>query len=215
MFDEVAPRYDLVNDLAALGQDRRWRKDVVDALAPQSGELILDLAAGTGTSAEPIARHGAHVVCADLSLNMMAVGKKRHPSLQFVAGDAGSLPFADGVFDAATISFGLRNVPDVHQALTELFRVVRSNGTLVICEFSTPVNAPTRFAYKQWLRHGLPLISRLASSDTPAYSYLRESIFDWPDQRHLAQSMQEAGWTDIQWRNLTGGIVALHRATRP
>jgi demethylmenaquinone methyltransferase/2-methoxy-6-polyprenyl-1,4-benzoquinol methylase len=215
MFASVAPRYDLMNDLASLGQDRRWRVDVVDALAPQPGEVILDLAAGTGTSSVPISRAGATVISTDLTEDMVRVGRERHPEQVFVVGDAAHLPYEDGCFDAATMSFGLRNVADAAHVLTELHRVVRSGGTLVVCEFSTPTSAVMRAAYRVWLNRGMPVMAQLASSDVAAYSYLTESILAWPDQEGLAAMMEAAGWEDIQWRNLTGGVVALHRATRP
>lgn len=215
MFSGVAPRYDLTNDLASLGQDRLWRTQVADALAPQPGELILDLAAGTGESAVPIVRSGAHVIATDLTEAMVVVGRKKHPDQTFVVADALKLPYRDGVFDAATISFGLRNVCDPVQALRELQRVIRPGGTLVICEFSTPTSPIVRFLNRQWHKTALPLVSRIASSNVPAYSYLSDSIANWPDQRGVAAMLQETGWTKIQWKNLTGGIVAMHRATRP
>lgn len=215
MFAAVAPRYDLVNDLASLGLDRRWRLDVRDALDAQPGEIILDLAAGTGASSVPLAERGVTVVATDFSPTMVALGHQRHRDLTFVVGDALRLPYADAVFDAATISYGLRNVADVRTALSELRRVVRPGGTLVICESSTPPRPPMRALYRLWLRRGIPLISRLISSDAPAYTYLCDSILAWPDQRSLAELLEQAGWRAIQWRNLAGGVVALHRATRP
>jgi len=215
MFSLVAPRYDLMNDLASLGQDRHWRKGLVDALAPQRGELILDLAAGTGASSLPIAQAGARVIATDLTEAMVVVGRRRHPDHTFVVGDAEHLPYADAVFDAASMSFGLRNVEDPRQVLGELLRVVRPGGMLVVCEFSTPTSKVTRCMHRQWLNHALPALSKIASSDALAYSYLSDSILAWPDQRGLATLLEETGWQDIQWRNLTGGIVALHRATRP
>ncbi|MCL2482347.1 MAG: ubiquinone/menaquinone biosynthesis methyltransferase [Propionibacteriaceae bacterium] len=215
MFSAVAPRYDLVNDLASLGQDRRWRAAVADALKPQPGELILDVAAGTGASSAAIAQSGASVVSTDLTAGMVAVGHRRHPDQVFVVGDATNLPYADGVFDAATSSFGLRNVCDPSQALSELLRVVRSGGTLVICEFSTPTSKLMRWLNYRWLSIALPIVSTIASSNAVAYSYLSDSILEWPDQHGLAVMLEETGWKDIQWRNLTGGIVAMHRAIRP
>lgn len=215
MFDTVAPRYDLLNDLASLGQDRRWRRDVLDALAPRPGEVILDLAAGTGTSSLPIAAAGASVVPVDMSQGMVGEGRRRQPQLPFVVADGLALPFADSSFDAATISFGLRNVTDTAAALAELLRVVRPAGTLVICEFSTPTWKPFRVTYRGWLKAAIPGLAKVASSDNPAaYRYLGESILAWPDQEALATLMEEAGWVDIEWRNLTGGVVALHRARR-
>jgi len=215
MFSEVAPRYDLVNDLASLYQDRHWRSEMAAALTPQSGEIILDLAAGTGASSAPITRSGATVVSTDLTEAMVAVGKRRHPNEIFVVGDATKLPYGDAVFDAATISFGLRNVCDPGTALAELLRVVRPGGTLVICEFSRPTSAGMRLVNRTWLSIALPVVSKVASTNAVAYSYLSDSILDWPDQHGLAVMLESAGWTKIQWRNLTGGIVALHRAIRP
>jgi len=214
MFSTVAPRYDLLNDLASLGQDRHWRSAMIDALAPQPGELILDLAAGTGASSIPISRAGAAVISTDLTEAMIDVGHQRYPHHVFVVGDALDLPYSDEVFDAVTISFGLRNVYDPARVLAELLRVVRHGGSLVICEFSTPTSFITRLIHRTWLKIALPVISRL-STNAPAYSYLTDSILDWPDQRGLAVMLESAGWANIQWRNVTGGIVALHRATRP
>lgn len=214
MFDRVAARYDLVNDLLALGQTRLWRSMTVNAVDPKPGEQILDLAAGTGTSSAPFAKRGAHVVPCDFSLGMLAVGKQRLPHLDFVAGDALQLPFRDGVFDAVTISFGLRNVQDTDRALREMLRVTRPGGRLVICEFSAPVWGPFRTLYTEYLMKALPAIARKTSSNPAAYVYLAESIRAWPDQRGLADIIKTAGWTQVQWRNATGGIVAIHRATK-
>lgn len=213
MFDDVAERYDLTNDVLALGQTRLWRRAVVNAVAPIPGDLVLDLAAGTGTSSLPFAARGAQVVACDFSLGMLSVGRRRCPELSFVAGDALRLPFRDDAFDAATISFGLRNTADPLEALTELRRVVRPGGRLVVCEFSHPSVAPLATAYTDYLMRALPAVARRMSSNPDAYVYLAESIRAWPDQPSLAALMQRAGWRHVQWLNLTGGIVALHRAT--
>lgn len=212
MFDHVAPRYDLLNSLLSLGQDAAWRRATVSAVAPRPDERVLDLAAGTGTSSRPFADAGATVVPADLSLGMLAVGKQRQPDLAFVAADALHLPFADASFDAVTISFGLRNVQDTDAALAELHRVTKPGGRLVVCEFSTPTWAPFRKVYLQYLMRALPPVARLTSSNPAAYAYLAESIRAWPDQPSLADRIASAGWSDVSWRNLSGGIVALHRA---
>ncbi|HBX80814.1 MAG: demethylmenaquinone methyltransferase [Propionibacteriaceae bacterium] len=214
MFDHVAARYDLMNDLAALGQDRLWRREVVRAVEPRPGMRILDLAAGTGTSTRPFADAGATVIAADLSLGMLAVGKQRQPDLTFVAGDALALPFADGAFDVVTISFGLRNVQDTDAALRELRRVTAPGGAIVVCEFSTPTWAPFRSVYRSYLGTAMPAMAKISSSNAPAYNYLAESILAWPDQHGLAEALEAAGWRDIEWKNLSGGIVALHRGTR-
>ncbi|MFM1965652.1 MAG: hypothetical protein RL134_1377 [Actinomycetota bacterium] len=214
MFDEVAERYDLTNDVLALGQTRLWRRAVVNAVAPRPGERILDLAAGTGTSSAPLAARGASVVPCDFSLGMLTVGRRREPGLAFVAGDALRLPFGDATFDAVTISFGLRNTVDPEAALAEMARVTRPGGRLVVCEFSHPSFGPFRTLYSRYLMGALPGIARRASSNPDAYVYLAESIRAWPDQAELAVIMGRAGWHDVEWLNLTGGIVALHRGRR-
>ncbi len=213
MFDTVAKRYDLTNDILSLGQDRRWRREVLTALAPQPGERILDLAAGTGTSSQPFADAGAEVVPCDFSLGMLWVGKQARPELPFTAGDGTRLPFADGVFDAVTISFGLRNIVDPVAGLAELRRVTRKGGRLVVCEFSHPTWAPFRTVYSGYLMRALPPVARAFSSAPDAYVYLAESIRAWPDQPGLAALVERAGWRDTRWRNLSAGIVALHRAS--
>jgi demethylmenaquinone methyltransferase/2-methoxy-6-polyprenyl-1,4-benzoquinol methylase len=215
MFDAVARRYDLTNDVLSLGMDRLWRTATVRAVDPRPGELVLDLAAGTGTSSEPFDAAGARVVPCDFSLGMLTAGKARRPDLGFVAGDALRLPFADGAFDAVTISFGLRNVSRTLDALGEMLRVTRPGGRLVVCEFSRPAWAPWRTVYTEYLMRALPAVARTVASSPDAYVYLAESIRAWPDQDGLGRLMRRAGWRDVAYRNLTGGIVALHRATRP
>ncbi|OYN94058.1 demethylmenaquinone methyltransferase/2-methoxy-6-polyprenyl-1,4-benzoquinol methylase [Propionibacteriaceae bacterium ES.041] len=212
MFDRVAQRYDVMNDVMTMGQIRRWRRLVQESIDPKPGQRILDLAAGTGTSSRPLADAGALVVPTDLSLGMLRVGKEHHPDLPFLAGDALALPFADGVFDAVTISYGLRNVEHTLAALTEMRRVTRPGGRLVVAEFSTPTAAPVRLGYQQLVLRALPELAKVASSNPSAYHYLIESIRAWPDQRGLADLMVQAGWSRVEWRNLFGGVVALHRA---
>lgn len=212
MFDAVAGRYDLTNDILSLGQDRVWRRRTLEAVDPRPGQLILDLAAGTGTSSAPFAAAGASVFPTDLSLGMLAVGKRRRADFHFVAGDALALPYADACFDAVSISFGLRNVEDTAAALSELRRVTRRGGRLVICEFSSPTSRAFRSIYRNYLLAALPRIARVLSPSPSAYVYLAESILAWPDQATLAELIEAAGWTSVEWRNLSGGIVALHRA---
>jgi demethylmenaquinone methyltransferase/2-methoxy-6-polyprenyl-1,4-benzoquinol methylase len=215
MFDDVAERYDVTNDVLSLGQDRLWRRAVVRAVDALPGERVLDLAAGTATSTEPFADSGARAVACDFSLGMLRVARRRRPELSVVAGDATRLPFADGTFDAVTISFGLRNVVDHVAGLAEMLRVTRPGGRLVVCEFSSPTWAPFRTLYTGYLMRALPPVARAVSSNPDAYVYLAESIRAWPDQAGLAWRIRTAGWGDVAVRNLTGGIVALHRATRP
>ena len=215
MFDAVADRYDRTNDILSMFQDRSWRKATLDALAAEPGEVVLDLAAGTGTSAAPLADRGVRVVACDLSFGMLEVGRRRRPDVAFVAGDAQSLPFADGVFDAVTISFGLRNVPDVVAALEEMLRVTRPGGRVVVCEFSRPTNRAFRAVYDQYLAHALPRIAGVVAKESDAYTYLADTISAWPTQRELGRTMRAAGWSSVAFRNLSGGIAALHRGIRP
>jgi demethylmenaquinone methyltransferase/2-methoxy-6-polyprenyl-1,4-benzoquinol methylase len=216
MFDGVARRYDVTNTVLSGAQDRRWRKRTRQVLQLQPGQRVLDVAAGTGVSTVELRRDGCIAVACDFSLGMLRAGRARRSrrNVPFVAGDALQLPFADGVFDAVTISFGLRNVADVPRALAEFARVVRPGGRLVVCEFSRPVFAPFRALYLNYLMRALPWIARKVSSNPDAYVYLAESIRAWPGQAELARTIAAAGWRDVRYRNLTGGIVALHVAER-
>ncbi|GCD94018.1 demethylmenaquinone methyltransferase [Embleya hyalina] len=215
MFDAVAARYDLTNTVLSMGQDRSWRKAVARAVDARPGERVLDLAAGTGTSSLPFRDAGADVVPCDFSVGMLREGKRRHPELAFTAGDATRLPFRDATFDAVTISFGLRNVNDTEGALREMLRVTRPGGRLVVCEFSRPTWAPFETVYVEYLMRALPSVATAVSSNPDAYVYLAESIRAWPDQAGLAAIVRRAGWERAAWRNLTGGVVALHRGFRP
>jgi demethylmenaquinone methyltransferase / 2-methoxy-6-polyprenyl-1,4-benzoquinol methylase len=216
MFDAVARRYDATNTVMSLGLDRRWRRRTRQALELHPGDRVLDLAAGTGVSTVELALSGAYAVGCDFSLGMLRTGRARRDRrhVPVVAGDALRLPFRDGAFDAVTIAFGLRNIVDTGQALREMARVVRPGGRLVVCEFSRPTFAPFRRLYLNYLMRGLPVLARRVSSNPDAYSYLAESIRNWPGQLSLARQIAAAGWVDVHWRNLTGAIVALHRAER-
>ncbi|MCV7278408.1 demethylmenaquinone methyltransferase [Mycolicibacterium flavescens] len=213
MFDAVARRYDLTNTVLSLGQDRFWRRATRSALGIGPGDKVLDLAAGTAVSTVELATSGAWCVAADFSVGMLAAGRSRN--VPKVAGDATRLPFGDDVFDAVTISFGLRNVNDHTAGLREMARVTRPGGRLVVCEFSTPTNALFATAYKEYLMKALPRMASAVSSNPDAYIYLAESIRAWPDQAQLARQIADAGWSAVRWRNLSGGIVALHAATKP
>ena len=187
MFDGVAKRYDLVNDLLSLGRTKAWRKATTQLIEPRPGMKILDLAAG----------------------------RKARPHLPFTKADALNLPFADGEFDVATISFGLRNTQKTAKALAEMYRVVKPGGLLVVTEFSSPTFAPFRTIYTNYLMRALPAIARKTSSNPDAYIYLAESIRAWPDQKGLAAEISAAGWVETTWKNLTGGVVAVHKARKP
>ncbi|MFV0405838.1 MAG: demethylmenaquinone methyltransferase [Propioniciclava sp.] len=212
MFDGVASRYDVMNDILSGGMQRRWRTETVRAITPRPGQRILDLAAGTGTSSRPLADAGAQVVPADLSMRMLIEGRLRQPDLLFIQADALQLPFPDGAFDAVTISYGLRNVENTAAALQEMHRVTRPGGLLVVAEFSTPVEPAMRAIYQRWIIRALPTLANRFSSNPRAYDYLAESILSWPAQPALAELISQSGWHQVEWKNLTGGIVALHRA---
>ena len=214
MFDGVAKRYDLLNDVLTFGLDRGWRRRTIEAIVPLRGEKVLDLAAGTGTSSAPFADVGAHVFPTDISMGMLRVGKKQQPGLHFVAGDALQLPYADDSFDTVTISYGLRNVEHTTSALEEMLRVTKPGGRVVIAEFSTPSNQAFRWLYEEVALRVVPLAAKV-SSNPAAYGYLAESILAWPDQEGLADVMAAAGWQSVEWNNLAGGIVALHRGWKP
>lgn len=214
MFDQVSSKYDLMNDVLSAYNSRLWRVATVKAIAPRKGMRVLDLAAGTGTSSAAIAAHGANVVAADFSEGMLEEGRRRQAEndlITFEWADAQQLPFEDDSFDAATISFGLRNVQNPKKALAELHRVTKPGGRVVVCEFSRPPLAVIRKPYELYSKHCLPKIAEFFGAPSAAYEYLTESIAAWPNQDELLSWMKEAGFVKTQYRNLTGGIVALHR----
>ena len=215
MFDGVAKRYDIVNDILSLGRTKAWRSAATKVIAPTSGMKILDLAAGTGSSSEPLAKAGADVTAADFSEGMIAAGRKARPHLNFVKADALNLTFPDNTFDLLTISFCLRNTENTAKALAEARRVVKPGGRLVVVEFSSPTFAPFRAIYMNYLMRALPFIARKTSSNPDAYIYLAESIRAWPDQKALAAQIVDAGWSQVGWKNMTGGVVAIHMALAP
>lgn len=213
MFDGVAKGYDRTNSVMTLGFDRRWRWLTRRVLDAKPGERVLDLAAGTAVSTTEYAKSGAWCVAADFSLGMLRSGA--HREVPKVAADAFHLPFESNSFDAVTVSFGLRNMDDTVAALREMCRVVRPGGRLVICEVSQPPFRPIRWLHYNVVLRLLPRITRPFSSNKDAYAYLAESMRDWHDQRALAMLMAEAGWDEVEWLNLTLGVVALHRAIKP
>jgi demethylmenaquinone methyltransferase/2-methoxy-6-polyprenyl-1,4-benzoquinol methylase len=216
MFDAVAGRYDLLNDVLSLGQDRRWRSVVARIVGARQGDLVLDVAAGTGTSSRAFTASGARCVACDFSLGMLRAGASKPSDLvRFVAGDALDLPFASAAFDVVTISFGLRNVADLDAALAEMLRVTKPGGRLVICEFSHLPARAFDVAYQRYLAAALPAVAGRLTANAGAYAYLAESIRDWPAQEELAARIRAAGWSAVRWRNLTFGVVAVHVGRRP
>jgi demethylmenaquinone methyltransferase/2-methoxy-6-polyprenyl-1,4-benzoquinol methylase len=210
MFDGVARRYDIVNDLLSLGRTKAWRRAATEIIAPAPGMKILDLAAGPGSSSEPLHKAGATVFSTDFSEGMLAQGRISRPYLNFSKADALNLPFEAESFDLTTISFGLRNTVDYPKALAEALRVTKVGGRIVVVEFSHPTWAPFRSLYLGYLMRALPAIARKTASNPDAYVYLAESIRAWPDQRQLAAAMEAAGWGSVTWKNLTFGVVAVH-----
>lgn len=215
MFDRVAPRYDLANTVFTAGLDRHWRNVTVAVVDPQPGMVVLDVAGGTGALAAPLAARGARAIVADLSFEMIRVGTTRvHGAIDWIVGDALRLPLPDASVDAATIAFGLRNLGDTRAGLVELRRVVRPGGQLAVLEFSRPTSRAFAHVYHRYLLGVIPSVARVLTSDPAAYGYLARSILAWPDQRELAGLLTDAGWTGVRWKNLTGGIAALHHAQR-
>ena len=214
MFDGVAKRYDLVNELLSLGRTKAWRRAATKIIAPKAGMKILDLAAGTGSSSQPLADAGAEVIPADFSEGMLAAGRKARPNLPFTKADALNLPFEANTLDVVTISFGLRNTADIDKALAQMLKVTKPGGRLVVVEFSHPVWRPFRTIYTNYIMRLLPVIARISSSNPDAYVYLAQSIRAWPDQAGLAVRITSAGWSEVSWTNLTGGVVAVHRAAK-
>lgn len=215
MFDGVARRYDLTNTVLTGGLDAHWRRVATRIVDARPGERVLDIAAGTGVSSVPYADREVSVLPADFSLGMLREGRRRRPDLPFTAADAMALPFADGSFDVVTMSFGLRNVKDTGQALREFLRVVRPGGRLLVAEFSSPTVPGFAQLYDKVVLNVLPAVARRTSSNPESYEYLTESIRAWPGQRELGATIRTAGWEQVRWRNLTGGIVALHHAVAP
>lgn len=213
MFDAVGKKYDITNTVLSFGQDRMWRRRTRERLDLKPGEKVLDLAAGTAISTEELSNSGAWVVACDFSQGMLQAGA--HRDVPKVCGDGMQLPFPDATFDAVTISYGLRNIHDFRQGLKELARVTKPGGRLTVAEFSTPVVPVFGTVYKEYLMRALPKVAKLVASNPEAYEYLADSIRAWPDQEELARAINESGWTDCGWQNLTCGIVALHSAVKP
>ncbi len=210
MFDDVANRYDFLNDLLSLGRTKAWRRVVTSIIAPKPGMKILDIAAGTGSSSRPLVDKGAEVTALDFSQGMIEQGRKQNKNIKFVQGDALKLPFEENSFDVTTISFGLRNTSSTEIALKEALRVTKDGGRIVVAEFSHPVNPIFKKIYLNYLMKALPVIVKKISKNPDAYVYLAESIRAWPDQAELASIMRDSGFKSVAWQDLTFGIVAVH-----
>jgi demethylmenaquinone methyltransferase/2-methoxy-6-polyprenyl-1,4-benzoquinol methylase len=218
VFDSVAGRYDLMNDLMSGGLHRLWKRFTIDQAAVRRGQAVLDLAGGTGDLAREFSRlvgRSGHVVLADINAEMLTYGRRRlvdagvAGNLSIAQVDAQNLPFESSSFDCITIAFGLRNVTDKNAALESMLRVLKPGGKAMVLEFSKPSEF-MRPAYDLYSFRILPVLGNLVAKDEASYQYLAESIRMHPDQEELLQMMQEAGFERCRYHNLAGGIVALH-----
>jgi demethylmenaquinone methyltransferase/2-methoxy-6-polyprenyl-1,4-benzoquinol methylase len=221
MFSGIAGRYDLLNHLLSGNVDKRWRRVAVRALESSlvEGARVLDVACGTGDLSLVLAEAGAvRVVGLDFCRPMLEIARRKAEAdsrlIPFVEGDALRLPFADETFDAATIAFGLRNLAGVADGLRELRRILRPGGRLAVLEFSSPVVPGFRALFRFYFTRVLPRVGGLLSGSRGAYEYLPDSVLRFPDQKRLAELMREEGFEGVEYRNLTGGVAALHTGTR-
>lgn len=223
MFAAIAARYDLLNHLLSGNIDKRWRRLVATTLyqrLPAGGGMILDVACGTGDLSLTLSGGGdAQIVGIDFCRPMLDIAasksSKRGSEIPFIEGDALALPFRDGSFDGATIGFGLRNLASVEAGLRELLRVLKPGGRVAVLEFSSPESAIFRALFKVYFTKLLPLVGGLISGSRGAYQYLPDSVSHFPNQEELSSMMKEAGFEEITYQNLTGGIAALHLGKRP
>ena len=220
VFHSVAAKYDVMNDLMSFGIHRIWKRFTIDCSGVRRGQRVLDLAGGTGDLAAKFSRmvgEQGQVVLADINDSMLKMGREKRRvrgivgNINYVQANAEALPFPDNYFDCITISFGLRNVTDKDKALRSMFRVLKPGGRLLVLEFSKPLLAPLSKAYDAYSFHVLPKIGELVVKDPDSYRYLAESIRMHPDQETLKGMMGNAGFENVTYFNLTGGIVALHR----
>lgn len=222
IFSKIADRYDLFNSLASMGIDRGWRRELVRACAITPETRVLDLCSGTGDVALAIATlaRPAQVVATDFVPEMLAVAEKKAAAaalevpVNFSVADAQELPFADASFDVVTVAFGVRNLPDRERNFREVLRVLKPGGRYVILEFSRPTFAPWRGVYHVYLRHAIPAIGGVLTGDRPGFVYLNDSIRQFPPQPALAAELRAAGFSAVSWKDMSGGIVALHTAVR-
>lgn len=223
VFDSVAARYDLMNDLMSGGIHRLWKRFTIELSAVQPGQTVLDIAGGTGDLAarfSTLVGEQGRVILADINASMLEVGRDKLidsgavGNIHMVQCDAQALPFPDNSIDCITIAFGLRNVTDKARALRSMERVLRPGGRLLVLEFSKPVNPLLEKAYDTYSFKVLPLMGRLFANDEDSYRYLAESIRKHPDQETLLAMMEDAGFVDCRYHNMTGGIVAVHRGIK-
>ena len=220
VFHSVAAKYDVMNDLMSFGIHRLWKRFTIDCSGVRRGQKVLDLAGGTGDLTAKFSRlvgESGKVVLADINDSMLKMGREKLRNsgvvgnVEYVQANAEALPLPDNTFDCITISFGLRNVTDKEKALRSMYRVLKPGGRLLVLEFSKPTIEPLSKAYDAYSFHVLPRVGELVASDAESYRYLAESIRMHPDQETLKAMMEAAGFENVNYFNLTGGIVALHR----
>lgn len=220
VFHSVAARYDMMNDLMSMGVHRLWKRFTIDCSGVRSGQKVLDLAGGTGDLTAKFSRlvgESGKVVLADINGSMLKVGRDKLRDMgivgnvETVQANAECLPFPDNYFDIVTMAFGLRNVTDKDAALASIFRVLKPGGRLLVLEFSKPENEQFGKLYDWYSFNILPTMGKLVANDSESYQYLAESIRMHPDQETLKQMMHRAGFEQVTYHNLTGGIVAMHR----
>ena len=214
MFDRIAGVYDLMNGVMTAGMHHRWRARAADLAQAGSGARVLDVATGTGDLAVEMASRGAEVVGMDFSERMLELARQKAPGITFEAGDAQALTYADGSFDAATVGFGARNFGDLRQGLSEMARVVKPGGKVVVLEITTPTRPPLSTFFSLWFDRLVPALGRFAG-DPDAYTYLPASVKRFPDARALGGLMHDIGLRDVGWVVTAGGIIALHHGTKP
>lgn len=224
VFHSVAAKYDLMNDLMSGGIHRIWKKFTIELSGVREGDRVLDIAGGTGDLTAKFSRlvgEKGQVILADINDSMIKVGRDKLTdrgllgNIEYVQADAQFLPFPDNSFDCITIAFGLRNVTDKDMALTAMLRVLKPGGRLLVLEFSKPQNTLLEKAYDVYSFSVLPLMGKLITQDADSYRYLAESIRMHPDQQTLKGMMEEAGFQECRYYNMTGGIVALHKGVKP
>jgi demethylmenaquinone methyltransferase/2-methoxy-6-polyprenyl-1,4-benzoquinol methylase len=214
MFDRIAGVYDLMNGVMTAGMHHRWRSRAADLASVGPGSRALDVATGTGDLAVELASRGADVVGMDFSSEMLALARRKAAHIRFEQGDAQALAYEDGAFDAATVGFGARNFGDLRLGLSEMARVVKPGGRVVVLEITTPTKPPLSTFFSLWFDRIVPALGRVAG-DSDAYEYLPASVKRFPDGRGLAAIMADVGLVDVGWILTAGGIIAIHHGTRP
>jgi demethylmenaquinone methyltransferase / 2-methoxy-6-polyprenyl-1,4-benzoquinol methylase len=213
MFDRIARVYDLMNSVMTAGMHHRWRERAVDLARVGPGSRALDVATGTGDLAVELARRGAEVTGLDFSSGMLDLARGKAPGIEWVQGNALELPYGDGEFDAVTVGFGARNFSDLGRGLSEMARVTRPGGRVVVLEITTPQKAPLSWFFGLWFDRLVPALGRVAG-DPDAYTYLPSSVRRFPGPRDLAAELAGAGLEDVRWVLTAGGIIAIHSGTR-